>query len=131
MKLPKCLEGSHITYDKSINNSRMQHRSSSNSRNRPGSTHDTREGSSQKCMNATRIEDTPSPVSRSPFTSPPCVWMTVENFRKTTVRDDFADQHGGASTRFGMSIAMDADDEEVDAAASSVGASVVGVAGPL
>jgi len=48
-------------------------------------------------------------------------WMT-ENVRKTGVREVFADQHGGTSTRFGMSMAMDADDEEVDAAASSVGA---------
>jgi len=45
-----------------------------------------------------------------------------ENVRKTGVREVFADKHGGASTRFGMSMAMDADDEEVDAVASSVGA---------
>ena len=38
-------------------------------------------------------------------------WMT-ENVRKTGVREVFADQHGGASTRFGISMAMDADDED-------------------
>jgi len=54
-----------------IHSSRMQHRSSKNSRDGPGSTHDTREGSSQKHIHATNIKDTPSPVSRSPFTSPP------------------------------------------------------------
>ena len=34
---------------------------------------------------------------------------------KTGVREVSADQHGGASTRFGMSMAMDADDKEVGA----------------
>jgi len=47
-------------------------------------------------------------------------WMT-ENVRKTRVREVFTDQNGGASTSFGMSMGMDADNEEVDAAASSVG----------
>jgi len=52
VKLPKCLEGPHNTYDRSTNISRLQHRS--RSKNRDGhssthglSTHDTRESSSQ------------------------------------------------------------------------------------
>jgi len=43
VKLPKCLEGPHNTYDISTNSSRLQHRSRSNSRNGHSSTHDTRE----------------------------------------------------------------------------------------
>ena len=48
VKLPKCLEGPHNTYDRSTNSSKMQHSSRSNSRDGHSSTHDTREGSSQK-----------------------------------------------------------------------------------
>ena len=56
VKLPKCLEGPHITCDKSTNSNRMHHRSSSNSRDEHSSTHDTREGSTQKCgFKSTRL----------------------------------------------------------------------------
>jgi len=48
VKLPIYLEGPHNTYDRSTNSSRMQQRSRSNSRDGHSSTHDTREGSSQK-----------------------------------------------------------------------------------
>jgi len=41
VKLPKCLEETHNTYDRSTNNSSMQHRSRSNSRDGHSSTHDT------------------------------------------------------------------------------------------
>jgi len=52
VKLPKCLEGPHNTYDRSTNSSRMQHRRSNNSRDGHNSTHDTRQGSSQLLKNA-------------------------------------------------------------------------------
>jgi len=39
VKLPKCLEGPHNTYDRSTNKHSMQHRSISNSRDGHSSTH--------------------------------------------------------------------------------------------
>ena len=45
VKVPKCLEGPHNTYDRSTKSSRMQHRSRSNRRDGHSSTYDTREGS--------------------------------------------------------------------------------------
>jgi len=62
VKLPKCLEGPHNTYDRSTNSNRMQHRSRSNSRDGHSSTHDTREGSSQKRIHGATINCTPSPL---------------------------------------------------------------------
>jgi len=63
VKLPKCLEGPHITCDKSTNRNRVQHRSSSDSRDGHSSTHDTREGSSQMRIQMVIIKGTPSPAS--------------------------------------------------------------------
>jgi len=63
VKLPKCLEGPHNTYDRSTNSSKMQHSSRSNSRDGHSSTHDTREGSSQKRIHGATINGTPFPAS--------------------------------------------------------------------
>ena len=62
VKLPKCLERPHTTYDRSTNSSRMKHRSRSNSRDGHSSTHDTREGSSQKRIHGATINGTPLPA---------------------------------------------------------------------
>ena len=63
VKLPKCLEGPHNTYDRSTNSSRMQHRSRSNSMDGHSSTHDTCEGSSQKRIHVASINGTLPPGS--------------------------------------------------------------------
>ena len=71
VKLPKCLEGSHNTYDRSTNNIRLQHRTEQEQRWAHSNTHDTREDISQKRIHGTTINDTHSPVSFSPVTSSP------------------------------------------------------------
>jgi len=55
VKLPKCLEGPHDTYDRSTNSSRLQHRSRSKNRDGHSSTHDTREGRNQKRIHGATI----------------------------------------------------------------------------
>jgi len=48
----------------------MQYRNSNNIRDGHSSTHDTREGSSQKYIHVPIINSTPSPARRPPFTFP-------------------------------------------------------------
>ena len=67
VKLPKCLEGPHNTYNRSTNSSRLQHRSRSKSRDGHSSTHDTREGSSQKRIHGATINNTRAKTGENAF----------------------------------------------------------------
>ena len=72
VKLPKCLDGPHNTYDRSTNRSRMQHRSRSNTRDGPLLPHQDLVRGSRVAFPMMRATDVTwqSPISPQMFLQP-------------------------------------------------------------